>query len=207
MGGTQCGFCGAQGGFWERDAIFGGTQRDSWRNATRFLGVRDAVLGGTRRGTPRRYKDGGVFIDGRYAGWTWDAQQGEWQRGKHWADSWRFARRFPHPSSLPCAYTTPATTPPSPACRLSTGGAGGFCSGVACRAAIRIRCVAVRTCRYPKKQFNAMASPQMPCCRGGVFAVFAKIPPPNTTERPYHARHHIPLPRMPPINGWRGRFW
>ena len=43
MGGTRRGFWGAQGGFWERDAIFGGTQRDSWRNATRFLGVRDAA--------------------------------------------------------------------------------------------------------------------------------------------------------------------
>lgn len=130
MGRTRRGFWGAQGGIL-------GARRNFWRNATRFLEECDAVLGGARRGTPRRYKDGGVFIDGRYAGWTWDAQQGEWQRGKHWADSWRFARRFPHPSSLPCAYTTPATTPPSPACRLSTGGAGGFCSGVACRAAIR----------------------------------------------------------------------
>ncbi len=43
MGGTQCGFCGAQRGFWERDSIFGGTQRDSWGCATRFLGVRDAA--------------------------------------------------------------------------------------------------------------------------------------------------------------------
>ena len=35
----------------------------------------------------------------------------------------------------------------------------------------------------------AMPSPQMPDCRGGVFAVFAKIPPP-TAPRP---RHHISL--------------
>ena len=52
------------------------------------------------------------------------------------AGSSRFSRRFPRPA-LPSAHTTPATTSPSPACRLSTGGAGVFGSGVACRAAIR----------------------------------------------------------------------
>ena len=34
---------------------------------------------------------------------------------------------------------------------------------------------------------SAMKSPQMDDCRGGVFAVFAKIPPP------------IPFPAVPPI--------
>ena len=36
----------------------------------------DAGLGEARRGTPRRYKGRGVFIDGRHAGRAWDAQLG-----------------------------------------------------------------------------------------------------------------------------------
>ena len=40
----------------------------SFRERDAVFGERDAVFGGARRGAPRRYKDRGVFIDGRHAG-------------------------------------------------------------------------------------------------------------------------------------------
>ena len=43
------------------------------------------------------------------------------------------------------------------------------------------------------RPLGAMPSPQTPDCRGGVFAVFAKIPPPIATMRAHHAPMAIPL--------------
>ena len=78
---------------------------------------------------------------------AWDAQQGGWRRGKHWARSLRFARRFPR-RPYPYAHATPAAAPPVPPPTAYQQAARTFFVA-AWRAAPRLefRCVAIRTLR------------------------------------------------------------
>ena len=98
--------------------------------------------------------------------------------------------------------------------RMRIWGGGGVCSDAARRVVIKIigphRWVAcgvhgMRMAAAMGRHLDRNGILATPDCRGGVFAVFAKISPPVAhPPSPPRASPCPPLPRPLPINGWRG---